>query len=78
MSNTVNLTIHGEPASKSNSRKIVMFGKRPAIIKSQKARDYVESVAAQCQAMDLPNDLLEGDVWIEITIFYRTRRPDLD
>ena len=31
-------TIDGEPASKANSRKIVMFGKRPAVIKSDKAR----------------------------------------
>ncbi len=37
------IEVIGEPASKANSRRIVMFGKRPAIIKSQKARDYVKS-----------------------------------
>ena len=39
--------IYGEPASKANSRKIVMFGKRPAIIKSQKARDSVKNFEKQ-------------------------------
>lgn len=68
-------TIHGEPASKANSRKIVLFGKRPALIKSEKARKYVKQFQAQCEVLD---DLFEGDVGVEMTIFYCTRRPDLD
>tara|TARA_R100001377_G_scaffold83691_1_gene65673 strand:+ start:782 stop:1153 length:372 start_codon:yes stop_codon:yes gene_type:complete len=68
-------TIHGEPASKANSRKIVLFGKRPALIKSEKARNYVKQFEAQCEVLD---DLFEGDVGVEMTIFYCTRRPDLD
>ena len=43
--------VHGEPASKSNSRKIVRFGKRLGVIKSQKARDYVKTFAEQCQQL---------------------------
>ena len=68
-------TINGEPASKANSRKIVLFGKRPALIKSEKARNYVKQFEAQCEVLD---DLFEGDVGVEMTIFYCTRRPDLD
>ena len=72
---SVKFTIMGEPASKANSRKIVLFGKRPAIIKSQKARDYVKTFQAQCKQLD---ELLEGDLCATITIHYATRRPDLD
>lgn len=72
---SVKFTIFGEPASKANSRKIVLFGKRPAIIKSQKARDYVKAFQAQCKQLD---ELLEGDLSATITIYYATRRPDLD
>ena len=68
-------TIQGEPASKANPRKIVLFGKRPALIKSEKARKYVKQFEAQCDVLD---DLFEGDVGVEMTIFYCTRRPDLD
>lgn len=67
--------IYGEPASKANSRKIVMFGKRPAIIKSQKARDYVKNFEKQCPKLDT---LVTDDLVVEITIFYNSRRPDLD
>ena len=72
---SIKFTIVGEPASKANSRKIVLFGKRPAIIKSQKARDYVKAFQAQCKQLD---ELLEGDLSATITIYYATRRPDLD
>tara|TARA_R110002020_G_scaffold264276_1_gene479005 strand:- start:2111 stop:2488 length:378 start_codon:yes stop_codon:yes gene_type:complete len=67
--------IYGEPASKANSRKIVMFGKRPAVIKSQKARDYVKNFEKQCPKLDT---LVTEDLSVEITIFYGSRRPDLD
>ena len=73
--NATYIEILGEPASKANSRKIVMFGKRPAIIKSQKARDYVRTF--EKQIAKLP-ELLEGDLAVHITIYYKTRRPDLD
>ena len=68
-------TILGEPASKSNSRKIVTFGKRPAIIKSEKARKYLKAFDEQCEVLE---ELFEGDVGVEMTIYYATRRPDLD
>lgn len=67
--------IYGEPASKANSRKIVMFGKRPAIIKSVKAREYVKTFEQQCPKL---TELVTDDLEVEITIYYASRRPDLD
>ena len=67
--------ILGEPASKANSRKIVMIRGRPASIKSDKARKYAAEFIRQCQKIDEP---FEEDVKVEMLIFYASRRPDLD
>lgn len=74
--NPIRFTIYGEPASKANSRKLVAFGKRPAIIKSDKARDYED--AAILQIPKAARLALECDVRITIRIYYATKRPDLD
>lgn len=71
----INFIIEGEPASKANSRKIVTFGKRPALIKSEKARNYETVFAMQCPKLD---KLIENDVKVELIIYYSSRRPDLD
>jgi len=75
MCNIFETTIYGEPASKANSRKIVAFGGKPRLIKSKKARDYVDAFKKQCPTLD---ELIEGDVKVTIKIWYVTRRPDLD
>jgi len=73
--------VYGEPASKANSRRLVSFkrkggaGTRPALIKSQKALDYNDAFRLQCPKL---SPLIEGDVSVTITIYYATRRPDLD
>lgn len=73
--------VYGEPASKANSRRLVSFkrkggaGTRPALIKSQKALDYNDAFRLQCPKL---SPLMEGDVSVTITIYYATRRPDLD
>jgi hypothetical protein len=67
--------IVGEPASKANSRKIVIIKGRPASIKSDKARNYAKQFIAQCQKLD---ELFMEDVKVEMLIFYASRRPDLD
>tara|TARA_R100000278_G_C5376033_1_gene130758 strand:+ start:43 stop:459 length:417 start_codon:yes stop_codon:yes gene_type:complete len=72
---SVKFVIYGETASKSNSRKIVNFGKRFGIIKSEKARKYVKSFAEQCPTLE---NLIELDVKVELKIYYQSRRPDLD
>ena len=71
----INFIIEGEPASKSNSRKIVTFGKRPALIKSDKARNYERAFALQCPQLE---NLIENDVKVELIVYYASRRPDLD
>jgi Holliday junction resolvase RusA-like endonuclease len=50
-------------------------GTRPALIKSQKALDYNDAFRLQCPKL---SPLMEGDVSVTITIYYATRRPDLD
>lgn len=72
--------VYGEPASKANSRRLVSFkrkggGSRPALIKSQKALNYNEAFQQQCPKL---SPLMEGDVSVTITIYYASRRPDLD
>lgn len=75
MTNEVRLVVLGEPASKANSRKIVKFGKRPASIKSDKARAFEASVKQQVQ--QLPRLMTEKLV-VFIRIYYASERPDLD
>jgi Holliday junction resolvase RusA-like endonuclease len=69
-------TIIGEPASKANSRRLVRIKNRPAFIKSSKALSYEKMFKLQCP--NLESDMLEGDLWVDIKIYYATRRPDLD
>lgn len=67
--------ILGELASKSNSRKIVRFGKRMAVIKSDKARNWLQNAGYQIKK---PKELIVEDVELEAHIYYASRRPDLD
>lgn len=67
--------VYGEPASKANSRKIVRFGNLSRLIKSDKARAYVETFLSQAKPV---TPLLTEDVRVIITIYYASRRPDLD
>ncbi len=71
----IKFTILGEPASKANSRRMVMFGRRPAFIKSQKALDYLSSLKLQVKPR-IP--LISTDIVFEARVFYHSRRPDLD
>ena len=73
---TIFFIIHGEPASKSNSRKLVTIKGRPAFIKSDKARKYVKQFEEQCPQMG--DSMFIDDVEVEMTVFYSSRRPDLD
>ena len=69
------LVIKGEPASKANSRRLVLRGKRPAFIKSAKALSYADAFSLQIKPLET---LLEGQLRMDIWIFYATHRPDLD
>jgi Holliday junction resolvase RusA-like endonuclease len=70
-------TIHGEPASKANSRRLVTIGGKPRIIKSKKARDYLAAAEPQLSIQDSGKPY-EGTVGVTMNIWYRSERPDLD
>jgi Holliday junction resolvase RusA-like endonuclease len=70
------LVILGEPASKANSREIVHFGKRAALIKSGKARDYERD--ALLQIPHWARERFDGPLRITLRIWYASERPDLD
>lgn len=69
-------TILGEPASKANSREIVMIGGRPSVIKSKKALAYERDALKQIPAV--ARRRLEGPLRITLRIWYASERPDLD
>lgn len=73
--NPIFMVVHGEPASKANSRKLVKFGDRPAVIKSDKARAYAKGFDLQVRPI---SPLWECEIRLDIWIHYATRRPDLD
>lgn len=75
MKTKVSFVVLGEPASKANSRQLVRLNGRPMFIKSKKARDYVDAFKLQCPKL-VP--LMEGDLSVSMTIYYASRRPDLD
>jgi hypothetical protein len=72
----IRFTILGEPASKANSRQLVRFGNRPAIIKSQKSLNYESTAMIQIPAE--ARQMLQGRLRITLRIFYASERPDLD
>lgn len=70
------LEVEGEPASKANSRRIVKRGNRIASIKSAKALSYSDAFRMQMPPNMTP--YTDGDVKVEIDVWYASRRPDLD
>ena len=69
------LNIFSEPASKSNSRKIVRYGGVSRLIKSEKALTYSEVFLRQCPTLPV---LMTHDIRMTLHIYYASRRPDLD
>ena len=65
----------GEPASKANSRRAVIIGGKIRFIKSSKALNYSHTFKQQLTGA---GEKWEEDVAVEITIYYASRRPDLD
>lgn len=75
---TLSITILGQPASKSNSRKKVYIHGKPRFIKSERALIYSKVFKQQCLLLYPKPELLKGDVILFIKVFYGSRRPDLD
>jgi hypothetical protein len=72
---SVKFVVNGEPASKANSRKIVMIHSKPRVIRSAKARSFADVFALQCPNLEEP---FPGDVRVTLHMHYASRRPDLD
>lgn len=72
----VRLVILGEPASKANSRRLVVIGGRPSSIKSEKALAYERDALRQIPPAARVR--LHGPVRVSMTIFYASELPDLD
>lgn len=72
----VRFVIIGEPASKANSRQIVVIAGRPKVIKSEKARNYERDALLQIPAA--AKLMLAGQLRATIRIWYASERPDLD
>lgn len=70
--------ILGSPVSKANSRRIVSFGGKIRSIKSQKGLEYETSCITQLKKQNGSKTPLRGSVGVEITIWYQSRRNDLD
>lgn len=71
----VRLTILGELASKANSRRLVMIGRRPRFILSEKAMAWRDQAVPQIPILD---PLLDGPLSISVAAWYASERPDLD
>ncbi len=67
--------ILGEPASKSNSRQLIKRAGKIISIKSRKALNYVITFQKQCPRLQRP---LQGDLRVDMEVFYASRRSDLD
>lgn len=72
------LVILGEPASKSNSRRLVTWHGRAHFIKSEKAINYRESALVQLVAQVKLHTPFSEQVAVTMTIYYASQRPDLD
>ena len=74
--NCVRLTILGQPCSKANGRRIVrFFSSSLRLIKSEEALRYETDFRLQVSPIE---PLLAGPLKVEITIWYRSNRSDLD
>ena len=71
----LSLIIFGEPASKSNSRRIVRIGGMSRMIKSKKALSYRDMFLEQCPVLPIK---MSKDIKMTLHIYYASRRPDLD
>lgn len=71
----IEFVIPGEPVSKANSRRLVVFGGKPRFIKSKKGMAYFETARSQAPELD---PLFEQDVRVIAALYYASNRPDLD
>jgi Holliday junction resolvase RusA-like endonuclease len=71
-------TVYGQLVSKSNSRRIVFNYNKPRSIKSEKAFFFEETAIMQIRKILGNKQPLIGPVGMNCTVFYPTKRQDLD
>ena len=72
----------GQPPRKSNSRRVVRHRGRTKVIKSPAALAWEAQALAAIAALDpglreLALGSAEHPIWIDFTVYYASRRPDL-
>lgn len=72
---SVQFVVQATAQSKANSRQIVKTKRGPMVIKSKKALDFVTAIREQMPAVC---DLIELPCVATISIYYPSRRQDLD
>jgi Holliday junction resolvase RusA-like endonuclease len=72
----VAFTIHGQMASKSNRRRLVVMGEHVRSIKSEEALAFVAGALPQIPSW--ARRRFEGPVRVRVRVFYRNRQSDLD
>lgn len=72
----IQFTVLGQCMSMKNQREIVVINKRPALIKSKKAREYEADAFKQIPSA--ARQMLTGPVRVTLHMWYSSERPDLD
>lgn len=72
------LKINGQLYSKSNSRQFTYRGGKPLLIKNPRVLAYTEDALWQLKTQLNGHKTFENPVRIIITIWYQSRRSDLD
>lgn len=71
--------ILGQPTSKSNSSTFSFRGKRPILLKSKRARSYIDQFEIEILTKNLrPPSPIENDLVLVAYLFYKDNRSDLD
>lgn len=68
--------IYGQPYSAKNRRRPVMHKGKLRLIKSAPALRYEKSFGLQCP--NLGDDMLKGELFVFMDIYYKSERPDLN
>ncbi len=75
---TNKVKIYGHPPSKANSYKI----RGNSLGKAQKVTEYEEAFRLQVNAIRsvglLPKEIIEGEFYLELDVYYKNNRSDLD
>lgn len=74
----IKLKIHGQLFSKSNSRVFSQRGGKPILFKRKEVLDYVEGALWELKPQLRGHKPYENPVYLKATIYYRSKRSDLD